>query len=385
MNSSIPTKHSNGKINPAEGTLLHPAEPTAEKGKEVTYPFVNLIRFIATIGIVFLHSGIPLAGNDYNAVIHQVNHIEYYLLLRQIFKFATICYFMIAGFLLADKVTGANPFHYYKRRFDVLVKPYLLSFAIFIILLLIRDYALTNEKFKWYYILTSMKFSLLYTAYWYVPNYLLSLLIIVGFAKYIQSPYFGALLFVLTLYYTWFDVYSSHHTASHTTALLGFVFYMWLGVYIKKNNLVQKIKNLNLLSVGVVLILIFLLSNCESYYLFHYTQNRDSLNTLRISNQLYSIVAFVFLVRYCDKPPNFGIFNPRNETYGIYLYHSFFTFFVLPSVENWMSYHYHISLFSYNVFGMIGMSLLNCAISYFTTTALVKILLRYKLAFLPAL
>jgi len=370
---------------PIHGASAYKVQSTITNVKEVNYPFVNLVRFIATIGIVFLHSGIPLAGNDYNVVIHKVNHIEYYLLLRQLFKFATICYFMIAGFLLADKVTEANPFHYYKRRLNILVKPYVFSFAIFIILLLIRDYALTDADFKWYDILKSMKFSLLYTAYWYVPNYLLSLLIIVGFARYIQSPYFGALLFVLTLFYTWYDVYSSHHTASHTTALFGFVFYMWLGVYIKKNNVVQKIKKLNFLYLVIVVLFTFLASNFESYYLFHYTHIRDSLNTLRISNQLYSVAVFVLLIGYCDKPLKFGIFNPRNETYGIYLYHSFFTFFVLPSVENWISYHYHISLFSYNVLGMIGMTLFNCAISYFLTTALVKILLRYKFAFLPAL
>jgi len=367
------------------GASAYKAQSTVTNVKGVNYPFVNLVRFIATIGIVFLHSGIPLAGNDYNVVIHKVSHIEYYLLLRQVFKFATICYFMIAGFLLADKVTEANPFHYYKRRLNILVKPYVFSFAIFIILLLIRDYALTGAEFKWYDILKSIKFSLLYTAYWYVPNYLISLLIIVGFARYIQSPYFGLLLFGLTLFYTWYDVYSSHHTASHTTALFGFVFYMWLGVYIKRNNVVQKIKKLNFMHLVTVVLFTFLVSNFESYYLFHYTHIRDSLNTLRISNQLYSVAVFVLLVAFCNKPLKFGIFNPRNETYGIYLYHSFFTFFVLPSVENWISYHYHITFFSYNVLGMIGMTLINCAISYFLTTALVKVLLRYKFAFLPAL
>jgi len=109
---------------PIHGASAYKVQSTITNVKEVNYPFVNLVRFIATIGIVFLHSGIPLAGNDYNVVIHKVNHIEYYLLLRQLFKFATICYFMIAGFLLADKVTEANPFHYYKRRLNILVKPY---------------------------------------------------------------------------------------------------------------------------------------------------------------------------------------------------------------------------------------------------------------------
>jgi len=364
-----------------DGDLLNPAN-TTKPAQKTTYPFVDLIRFVATIGIVFIHTEIHSDNADSNTVLHQVKHAEYYFLLRQLFKFSTICYFMISGFLLADKSIDSKPFDYYKRRLRVIARPYVLAVFIFVALLVISN-ALIHRQFQLSYVIAVIKYTVLYTAFWYIPNYFLCLLVIVCFSRYLGSLYFGAVLLLITLCYTYLDVYSHNYTTSHTTALFGFVFYLWLGVYIKKRDLVSRIQKANPVLLGGLLLFIYLLCNAESYYLFYYTNTHDSLNTLRLSNQLYSVAVFVFLIRCCGKAPKFGIFNPRKETYGIYLYHSFFIFFIIPLVENWISKQFHVSFFSYNVFGLILITLLNFIVCYFATTALVKLLLRWKLAYLP--
>jgi hypothetical protein len=350
------------------------------KTERVTYPFVDLIRFLSTLGIVFIHAEFFLTNNEV-AFFHKVNHIEYYFAMRQVFKFATICYFLIAGFLLAGKIEKNERFNYFMRRLRVIAKPYLFAILLFAVGFILHSYA--GQKITLAFMFETFKYIVCYTSFWYVPNYLICLSIIIIFSKYTRSVYFGAALFLMTLWYTYFTVYSTLHTSSHTTALLGFVFYMWLGMYIKRNDLVSKIQQINLgLLIGTV-ILIFIISNYETWYLFHFTHTQDSLNTLRVSNQLYSVAIFALLIRVCNRTPNFGIFRPKQETYGIYLYHCFFIFFIIPASEQWVCNHFHVTLFSYNVFHLIIINLINFVICYFATTFTVKTLIRFKLAFLP--
>ena len=119
--------------------------------------------------------------------------------------------------------------------------------------------------------------------------------------------------------------------------------------------------------------------------MLYHTHIAETLNTLRISNQLYSVAFFMFIVSCCKKPANFGILNPRRETYGIYLYHSFFTFILISIAEQWISSRFGVDLFSYNVYQVILLTFVSFVISYIATTALVKFLLKYKLARLPRL
>jgi hypothetical protein len=350
------------------------------KPEKVTYPFVDLIRFVATLGIVYIHTEFLISKSD-PTFFHKVPHVQVYFIFKQLFKFSTICYFMLAGFLLGDKIEGGQRFNYFKRRVNVIAKPYILAAGAFItVLILFRP---TGQNINLKYILDTCKDVVFYTPFWYIPNFLTCLLVIVCFAKYARSVYFGVLLFVITLVYTYLNVYSPNHSGSHTTALFGFVFYMWLGLHIKQAGLVSKMQKLNLKVLSAVVLLIFILSNYESWYLFNYTHAHDNLNTLRISNQLYSVAMFIFMVRCCAPKPNFGILRPRQETYGIYLYHSFFVFFITRGFENWVCAKYHINLLTHNVFELVIANLLNFIICYIFTTALIKLFIRFKLAYLP--
>lgn len=380
MNLKFPTEELEEESPPSilEDRMIDSLQP--EYSVKISYPFVDLIRFVSTIGIVYIHTEFFITKND-PGFFHRVPHVEYYFMLRQVCKFSTICYFMLAGFLLGDKIENNQRFKYFMRRVNVIAKPYILAVAIFIIALIIDRPV--NQKINLYYLLETCKDVIFYTPYWYIPNFLTCLLVVVCFAKYVRSIYFGGFLLLVTLIYTYFNVYSANHSGSHTTALFGFVFYMWLGMYIKQTGLVSKIQKLNLAMLGGIVLTIFILANYEIWYLFNYTHTTDSLNSLRVSNQLYSVAMFVLMVRWCVKKPNFGIFKPRQETYGIYLYHSFFIFFITRGVEVWLCKLYDITLLSNNVYQLIAINITNFVICYLVTTATVKLLVRYKLAYLP--
>jgi hypothetical protein len=349
---------------------------------KVSYAFVDLVRFLATFGIVYIHSYVPMHGLDTNAFLHHVPHAEYYLYIKQLFKFSTICYFLIAGFLLADKSIESSPFSYYMRRLNIIAIPYLFALVLFIAALALHSYITSGHHITATYVVEIAKYVMLYSPFWYVPNYLLCLLVIVCFSRYASSIYFGAVLFLITAWNTWYNVYAGN-THTHTTALTGFIFYMWLGMYIKKKNLIAGMQNAGPYITGAILVLFYILSDCETHYMFYHTHIAETLNTLRISNQLYSVAFFAFIVSCCKKPVNFGTLNPRNETYGIYLYHSFFTFILISVTEQWIGKLFGIDLFSYNVYQVTALTFISFIISYIATTALVKLLLKYKLAWLP--
>jgi len=379
----MPPHDPNPAIQLTIGNTAIADQPKSSKSTaKVSYAFVDVIRFLATLGIVYIHSYVPMHGLDTNAFLHHVNHAEYYLYVKQLFKFATICYFLIAGFLLADKSIEGSPFSYYFRRLNTIAVPYVLALVLFVAGLTLHRYITTGHAVTIGYVIGIVKFVMLYSPFWYIPNYLFCLLVIVCFSKYASSVYFGAVLFLLTVLNTWYNVYEGN-THTHTTALTGFIFYMWLGMYIRKKNLIAGMQKAGPLVTGTILLITYILSDWESGHMFYHTHISETLNTLRVSNQLYSVAFFAFIVSCCKKPVNFGALNPRKETYGIYLYHSFFTFIVTSVVELWLNNWFGIDLLSYNIYAVLLLTFVTFVFSYVATTVLVKLLLKYKLAWLP--
>ncbi|RYX82321.1 hypothetical protein EON73_04365 [bacterium] len=80
------------------------------------------------------------------------------------------------------------------------------------------------------------------------------------------------------------------------------------------------INKVSLVSIIIVCVCIFLLASAESLYLTNFHPKADPYNTLRFTNILYSLIAFLFLfkigtVNWISK------LHPRNTTFGIYLIH----------------------------------------------------------------
>ena len=359
---------------------LNTAKPVFIAKQSINYPFVTLIRFISMIGIVWAHTCLYIGYSNEEDFLNKIGHVELYIPFMQIFKFGVICFFIISGFLLGDKIKTGNLAQYYKRRVQHTFKPFLLVLFIFIIVFVFRIFILHRNLHGIDSITKIVSFCLFQTPLWYLPNYLITLAVTLIFSKYLYSKYFGGLLLLITLLYSIFTVYTIKYQAGYTSAIFGYAFYLWLGINLKyRSNILFKIKKINLASLSILLILSFSLSCLESYKLYQNHLNYFSI--LRIFNQIYSVIMFIFLVRVCKYNPNFGIFNPKKETYGIYLYHG-----VLSMGSTAFINHFNVfkafNLTIPDIYTFMVYHLLFFSIVYFSTTALVKILLKYNFGYL---
>ena len=332
------------------------------------------------IGIVWAHVVLwsPYKGGSTEYLNDA--YMQYFVPYKQIFKFSVICFFIISGFLLGDKIKTVRSFPYFKRRFRSTMKPYVFAYAAFLGLLFFRAYVLKSHVTESNTVYSIVKFSIVDTLFWFMPNYLVSLAVVLLCKKYLNSIYFGIGLFVITLAYSYFSVYNRNFVTSHSTALFGFVFYLWLGAYIKQSNLVEKIRKIKTPLLVAVAILFYIASSAEAYWL--YRQKLEYLNILRILNQFYAISIFVLLVKLGYSKITFGPFTPRKETYGIYLYHGFFTYFFLPKIIVMLNNYFDIRFISYNTLLRLLIITAYFIVCYTSSVLLVKAFLRFKLAYL---
>ena len=143
------------------------------------------------------------------------------------------------------------------------------------------------------------------------------------------SLLFGAVLGLLSLFYS-VNLYYEWIPTSHTTALLGFVFYLWLGVIFHKYFDVFQlwIKKKSFSNLTFWMVFTFALSCLETLNLMRLGYE-DSLNTLRITNILFSFASFLFLYRFCNFKAIEKL-NPRSMTFGIHLLHHIVIIIFLP-------------------------------------------------------
>jgi len=300
------------------------------------YDFVDTIRCISMIFIVVEHS-IYFEPVNY----HPVGFTAlFYTGTLQFSKFGTICFFLLAGFLIGDKFTDYTPLQYLRRRFDSTIWPWLFWSVLFIIivnfnlifnkLLMHPDpmpQGMTTNAYLWFYI----KLTYLYTMYWFIPNFLFCIALLLIFKKHLYNYVFGTILLMCTLFYS-VNIYYTWIPAGHTTAIFGFVFFLWMGANLNKNW--QKINawiTRTPLSLWIVLtIFTFVFGVAETQFLTS-LHNSDPNNSLRFSNILYSLSTFFLLL----KIRNFSFvqfLKPRETTYGVYLIHYIIVVVVMRSV-----------------------------------------------------
>lgn len=343
------------------------------KHNNLTYPFVDLIRFISMLGIVWAHTdALPRYQNSF-IYLQNIDHPEYFILLKQLFKFSVVCFFMISGFLLGGKITFDNPIQYFIRRVKTTLVSYLFAFSTFILIYFLVFYPIINGDFLRIQSYPEAIYNtLFYTPYWFLPTYYIGLFTILIFSKHISSAKFGFLLFLITLFYT----YSSHivpslNIGTHSTAIFAFVFYIWLGAYINRKGYVDKIKKIpTKILVGLVIITYFLASY-TSYELLT-IGNKFYSNNLRIFNQLYGVLFFVLMIKICPGKPNFWRLNPRKETFGIYLYHFYFVTLIYPILAYIGGKLFNLDFENLGIYNLMFFSVLHFLMAYLFTLLFVK-------------
>ncbi len=327
------------------------------------------------LGIVWAHTDAFPIGAEPLTFLKNLNHPEYFIAFKQIFKFSVICFFMISGFLLGDNMDHTRPVSYFKRRVSKTLRSYLLSFFVFMILLLCFNYIINHQVISIVHFPRFAYNILFYTPYWFMPTYYIGLMTMLLFSRYINSIGFGMILLAVTLFYTFSSFFIENKIYDHKTALFAFVFYIWLGGFIKKRMLVDKIKKIKVVWLIIAVSLTYVLACYQSFKLFE-AGNQFFYNNLRIFNQLYGLAAFLLLIKICPEKPNFWKLNPRKETFGIYLYHFYFVAFIFPLILMFSQKFLGFHLSDQPVGIIIISSLVHFILAYVTALAFVRLCIK---------
>lgn len=348
-----------------------------EAAEKKSFDFVDAIRCISMMGIVFEHSGAVDAGR-YSSVVDTA--VE--SLLVQSFKFSTIAFFLIGGFLINHKFQEYTAGQYLKNRFRSTIKPWLLWLFIYIAWDVIEKVVVYLRGFNdeiagnfFGYVWDKLVFGLFYTPSWFVLNFLICICVLLIFKKYLYSWWVGVFLFLCSMTYT-LNVYQEWFVSNHSTALLGFVFYLWLGVLLNRYfdvvmAFIRKISwPVMILGVG----LLFLLAVLETFKLRE-LGIKDAYNTLRVTNIFYSFGVFALLLKIGKIDFLQRTLEPRKTTYGIYLLHFLIIIRTLPMIFRPFDLDYE----SYSVWANSGLHVLRFVLVYGLSFGLVKIIQRTPL------
>jgi len=310
------------------------------KKEKANYDFIDSLRFIAIITIVIEHSYMWPKSLYFNTLSEQWIQT----LTMQIFKFGTVTFYILAGFLIGDKIKTTTSLAYLKRRFDGTFKPWLFWLSLFLILI----YAdLMVIYFKggdfpggdkpWAFLGDKLYYIVFDTSFWFILNFLGSISILLIFRKYLYSYKLGIFLAICSFFYS-INLYYEWIPSRHTTAVLGFVFYLWLGVIMHKYYDLFNvwIKKRSLVLLWTLTIITFVISCLESIYLMnsgieHAGVRVDPYNTLRFTNIVYSLVTFLLLYKIGNLKFIKNL-NPRSTTYGIHLIHFIIIAQILPLI-----------------------------------------------------
>jgi membrane-bound acyltransferase YfiQ involved in biofilm formation len=310
------------------------------------------------LGIVFLHSmgGFDAPGKPSLTTIA----------LTTASKFGTIAFFLISGFLLGERIQERSRTEYFLRRVNRVFLPWALWFSVACLLFTVHV-ADKRERFPEPAELLriaahGIASALFDTAFWFVPNLLFCIAILLVFRRYLYRPLFGAVLLAFNLVYV-VNIYTLWFPPRHTQAIFGFVFYLWLGSYAAHN-----FEAFNRFLVRVPSPIFASLAILGAFgaflesYLLVALNNPDPTNTLRLTNQIFSILMVLAIFKF-GQPTWPRIMNVRSHTFGLYLCHPI----ALPLIGYMLKHaapRINVSLHSANLHGV----LLRIAIAVVTYT-----------------
>ncbi len=236
-------------------------------------------------------------------------------------KFGTIAFFLVAGYLVGERIDQQSKQEYLWRRVSRLGCPWLAWFSI---------YCATHAFGHWLYhrplarvptFTETILGPLFGSAFWFVPNILFALCVLLVLSRHINDWRWGVALLTPSLFYA-INIYGQWVNTRHSTAFTGFVGYLWLGAWAARNwkRVVKIISAVPASGFSVVSIALLLLAVWETRILMslHFIEPQ---NTLRITNQLFSISVVLLLLKVRTRLyPAF--LNVREHTFGIYLTHS---------------------------------------------------------------
>jgi len=302
-------------------TVLRSASNVRRDGGTSNYIFVDNVRFISMAAIVALHSfGLV-------ALVAGIAPSNWLLgCLLQLCKFGTLGFFLISGFLMEESLRRRRSTDYLARRIKTTFLPWLIWFGLYTSLALVNRVITGRLNLSSsgadYLAVLSVVYDLLFsTAYWFVPNLLLAICVLLLCRRHLASLWLGAVLLLASFFYG-IDAYTQWIPGeTHTKALFGYVFYLWLGAWAARNfNKVEQITERIPWAAILATPLLFGMAALIEGLVLYRMGNPDSLNTLRISNQAYSVAVTLALFK-ARKSLSPKALRVRSTTFGIYLSH----------------------------------------------------------------
>lgn len=352
-------------------------EEVALTKEKKNFDFVDTIRCVSMIGIVFEHSA-SLWGVQYSSSEGTALQIA----SMQIFKFATIVFFLIGGFLINHKFTEYTASQYIRRRFASTVKPWLFWIMILVIASVIQKWIVYHKggtdtflDNPLAYFTEQFRYILFESSFWFILNFLICIILLLLFKKHLYKTWFGLILLFISLIYS-ANLYFEWFVTRHSIALFGFVFYLWLGVYFNKyyQPVLNWIKHISWSKMIALNAFTFFLA-CAEIWLLMQRGSHDEYNTLRITNIVYSLTMFALLLKLGNIKAIDKYLTPRKSTFGIYLIHQILIIRLLPEIfkgRPWIAQEL-------SVYQNIGYSWLRFLIVYLISLMITKAIQRTNL------
>jgi hypothetical protein len=327
----------------------------SRKPDSVDHIFANNVRFLSMAAIIAVHTIL-----SYPAVAQIPSPPSVLLYLAQPLKFGTIAFFLVAGFLFGERINAWSPLEYFKRRLQNVFVPWLFWFSLFCMLALGSD--AIHERFGWAILPQAFlrcRNLLLDSAFWFVPNLLFALALLLIFRRILTDVRMGFAFLLLSLFYG-VNIYGHWMPVHHTRAILGFVFYLWLGAwgawhFPALEKLLARVPAIAMLGL-IFLTLTLALAETK---LLHALGSIDPINTLRISNQIYSVVVVLGIVKVRRSLwPRFV--DVRKHTFGLYLTHTLGLAMLVRVLKRLLPYCFSFTGRSQTVVGVLLILVMFC-------------------------
>ncbi len=288
--------------------------PTADKSHS-SHLFVNRVRFWSMCAIIAVHSMLAWGVRTEPGLTR-----DWQMALVQAAKFGTIGFYLISGFLLGERLPQSSAVEYLRRRAQKVGGPWALWASLFACLLLGKAALAHEDALNGGQIRDCILQVMFQSVYWFVPNFLFALSLLLIFRRRLDDLRFGAALLLISLFYG-VNVYGRWIPSQHTAALLGYVFYLWLGNWASRhwNKVSAFLEQIPLRYLAPAILLTGSLALGEAHLLSRFVPE-DGLNTLRVSNQLFSLLVVLGLVK-CRWAVAPKFIDVRAHTFGQYLLH----------------------------------------------------------------
>jgi Acyltransferase family len=293
-------------------------EVEADCKNRTDYLFVSNVRFLAMISIIWVHT-ILLWG----AATSAVSYLQ--VILLQGMKFGTIGFFLISGYLMREGLTRTSVQLYFYRRVKMILVPWLFWGLVWFALEILRhpDFVMgpqgADGSMRWF-LHQYTRFVFFQSIYWFVPNFFLCLALLLWLHGKISDRVQGVIFLAFSVGYG-VNIYAKFFPERHTAALLGFVFYMWLGsmAYKHREAWARWIDKVSWSGLMLFTLLTAALAVGEMHILTQ-VGSVNEFNTLRLSNQVFSVLMTMMIVK-CRRPLFPGAIAVRTETFGLFLLH----------------------------------------------------------------